>query len=98
MKTKVLIITLLIMIAKSFAFSQTHRIDRYDGPTDGDFGLKAIGFGALIWLIGMVILQLHKKNDRGAVINSNAPSAIFGVILAVIGGLSFFLGLLALGF
>jgi hypothetical protein len=98
MKTLVLVITILTMIAKSFAFAQTHRIDRYEGPIDGDLGLKAIGFGALIWLVGMVILKSHKKNERGAVKNSNAPSALFGVILAVIGGLTFFIGLMALGF
>ena len=98
MKIQVALLILLFITNKFSALAQNHRTDRYDGPINGEFGLKAICFGALIWLIGMIIIKLHKSNERGSVNNPNAPTVLFGVILAVIGGLSFFLGLIALGF
>lgn len=98
MSARTIILTTSFLLVQLISLSQNHRVDRYDGPTDGSFGLKAIGFGALIWLIGMIILKSHKSDENGAVKDSNAPTAIFGVTLAVIGGLTFLFGLIALGF
>ncbi len=97
MKTRIL--ANIVFFFMSFPIlAQTHRIDRYEGNFDSDFVIKLIGGGALIWLVGMLILKMHKKNDRGAVENSNAPTAVFGGILCVAGGLAVILGLMILGF
>ncbi|MEC7783959.1 MAG: hypothetical protein VYB38_11160 [Bacteroidota bacterium] len=79
-------------------FAQNHRYNRYDGPKSPNLGFKSILVGGLIWGVGMLIIMMHKKNERGVVENSSSPFATFAGVICVIGGLIAAFGLIMIGF
>ncbi|WP_157209262.1 hypothetical protein [Mariniflexile maritimum] len=89
---------IFFLILSMSVFAQNHRYDRYDGPKSPSLGFKSLLVGGLIWGVGMLIIMMHKKDERGVVKNSNSPFATFAAVICVIGGLIAAFGLIMLGF
>lgn len=87
----------LIFLYSSELLSQNHRYDRYDDPGSIGVGIKVLLVGGVIWGIGMAIILMHKKDEKG-VVTSNAWTANLGGTLAAIGGIIAAFGLISLGF
>lgn len=64
---------------------------------DAKLGFKCLLFGGLIWGIGMLLILVLKKNEKGTVENDQFFAPVAG-FLCVVGGLTAMLGLILLGF
>lgn len=87
----------LSLILSTNVLAQNHRYDRYDGPHSFTVGFKALLLGGVIWGVGMLIIMMHKKNEKG-VVTSDAWTATLGGVLAGVGGLIAIFGLIMFGF
>lgn len=99
MKSKIVKYTpiILLLALSTNLLAQNHRYDRYDGPRSLSLGVKALLLGGLIWGVGMLIIMMHKKNEKG-VVTSDAWTAKLGGTFAVIGALIAAFGLIMFGF